>query len=385
MLQLTIWMNMPSLHQGALFRALAAFEDVDLQVIFAKDLTADRVDLGWDDDLTGFTYRFLDERNPLADAVHLARSQRERFHIINGFWTEQAFAAALVTLALSRSGYAIYSEAPDPSEPRSIFKRLLQRVFGKSLAPRATGTLSISRLAAQFYKSLNVRDRRIYPFGYFRTTRQATGLCKLRIDNRIEIVFVGQFIRRKGIDILLEALQPLFKQYPNLSLILVGGGELLDSIRQQAAALCVTDRVVFEGVMPGDKIQARVAAADILALPSRWDGWGMVVNEALSVGVPVIASDRCGAAELIRNGVNGYVFRSEDISDLRNCLSDFLGKQNDWPSFRSNAAATGKSISVEAAAPYLIDCVKHMTGALVERPTPPWERATSINENSLSS
>lgn len=387
MLQLTIWMNYPSFYQVDLYRALVATGEVDLQVIFAKELTPDRLDLGWNDDVTGFSCRFLDKRNPLDDAVRLARLQRERFHIVNGLWTEKAFAAAIVTLALSRSKYAIYSEAPDPGELRSIFKRLLQRIFGKSLAPRAAGALSISSLAARFYKSLNVRDNQIYPFGYFRTALRSDGLGNLRNDNRIEIIFVGQFIPRKGIDLLLKALQPLFKQYSNLFLALVGGGESLDSVQEQAAALGITDRVIFEGVMASDKIQARVVVADILILPSRWDGWGLVVNEALSVGVPVLVSDRCGAADLIRNGVNGYIFRSEDVSDLRNCLSDFLKRRDDWPNFRANAAVTGKSISVEAAAPYLINCVKHMTGTLDERPTPPWEQSsatTCLNENSLS-
>ena len=64
-------------------------------------------------------------------------------------------------------------------------------------------------------------------------------------------------------------------------------------------------------------MQACIAAADLLALPSRWDGWGLVVNEALAVGVPVIASNACGASDLIRQDVNGYVFTSEDAASLR--------------------------------------------------------------------
>ena len=110
----------------------------------------------------------------------------------------------------------------------------------------------------------------------------------------------------------------------------------------------------------------------MLVLPSRWDGWGMVVNEAFSVGVPVIVSDHCGAADLVRSGVNGYVFRSGDASDLHHCLSDFLDKKSDWPRFRANAAETGGRISVEEVAPYLIRCLRHMTGSLDERPSPPW-------------
>ncbi len=373
MLPLTIWMNIPSFYQGDLFRALAACGEIDLQVVFAKDLTADRVDLGWHRGLTGFSYRFLDERNKIADAVRLARLQSKRIHIMNGLWAERAFSAALITLAISRSTYAIYSEAPDPGQPRSAIKKLLQRAFGKILAPRAVGLLTVSHLAAEFYGSLNVGDGEIYPFGYFRSYPQLREeLRNPKDNNRIEVVFVGQLIQRKGIDLLLEAIQPLFKQYPNLFLIVIGRGEMVDSIQEQAATLGVADRVVFEGVIPSSSIPERLAAADLLVLPSRFDGWGMVVNEALSVGTPVIVSDRCGSADLVQNGVNGYVFHGEDIMDLRRCLTKFLIKEPEWSSFRASAAGTGDKISAEAAAGYLIDCLKHMTGALQERPRPPW-------------
>ena len=225
---------MPSFHQGDLFRALAACEDVDLQVIFAKDLTPDRIAMGWHRDLSGFSYRFLDERNRMADAVRLARAQRKRLHIVNGLWAEPAFAVALVTLALSESRYAIYSEAPDPNQPRSIIKRFLQHMFGRVLATRAAGTLAVSRLAAGFYKSLKVREGRIYPFGYFRSSPLAQKVeNKFRGEDRIDVIFVGQLTHRKGIDLLLDAMLPLFKQYANLFLIVIGDGEMLDFIQER--------------------------------------------------------------------------------------------------------------------------------------------------------
>ena len=60
-----------------------------------------------------------------------------------------------------------------------------------------------------------------------------------------------------------------------------------------------------------------MAAADVLVLPSRFDGWGAVVNEALMVGTPVICSDRCGASDVIENGRNGYVdTRIERLVDV---------------------------------------------------------------------
>ena len=91
-------------------------------------------------------------------------------------------------------------------------------------------------------------------------------------------------------------------------------------------------------------------------------------------------SDRCGAADLIRNGENGYVFRSGDASDLRHCLHGFLSQRVRWERFRESAIAMGRQISLEAVIPYLIRCMQHMTGRLQERPRPPWMQAALVSE-----
>ncbi|MGH9904076.1 MAG: glycosyltransferase, partial [Pyrinomonadaceae bacterium] len=144
------------------------------------------------------------------------------------------------------------------------------------------------------------------------------------------------------------------------------------SLHAEVEALNLSERVVFEGVIPADKIPARLAAADLLVLPSRWDGWGLVVNEAFAAGVPVIVSDCCGAADLIDHGVNGYVFRSERVNELRDCVFDFLNRETDRSSLAKNASEMGNRISTELAAPYFIACLKHVLGLSPQKPIPPW-------------
>jgi glycosyltransferase involved in cell wall biosynthesis len=372
MLNLTIWMNHPTFYQGDLFRALIASGEVDLQVIFAKRLPPDRAGLGWQDDLAGYTHHFLDERNAVADAISLAWSKRDRFHIMNGLWAEPSFSAGLVTLASARSAYAIYSEASEPELPRSTGKKLLRAGFGHAMTHKAAGFLAVSRLAEDFFKSLGACEQALYPFGYFRSYNGLADCSFFRSEERIEVVFVGQLINRKGVDLLIEAINPLFNQHPNLLLTIIGGGETKPSLENLVESQGLGERVRFEGVIPPAETPARVAAAHLLVLPSRWDGWGLVVNEAFSVGVPVIVSDRCGAADLVRDGANGYIFRSEDVADLRRCLSQFIEKRADWSRFRAAAKATGQRISAEQAASYLVKCLNHMTGVSNSRPVPPW-------------
>ncbi|MDT5271696.1 MAG: hypothetical protein QOH49_3882 [Acidobacteriota bacterium] len=363
---------MPSFYQSDLFKDLLATGEVDLRVVYAKGLPADRVGLGWREDLSGFAHHFLDGRRPFRDALRLARAERDRLHVVNGIWAEPTFAAALCAMRLRGTRYVIYSEAPNATEERSAVKQMAQRLFGRAIVRRATGLLPISRLAEDFYRHLGAREAQLYPFGYFRAKPQAARSPQVRRSGRVEVVFVGQLVKRKGLDLLLEAIRPLFAEHPGLHLTLIGGGEMREELEGQAAALGLAGRVAFDGTISSDEVRERMAEADLAVLPSRWDGWGLVVNEALSVGVPVILSDRCGASDLIRDGVNGYVFRSEDVDDLNRKFTQFMADRDRWQDFRKASEAVGEMLSTESAARYLVTCLKHMTGAIAEQPAPPW-------------
>jgi glycosyltransferase involved in cell wall biosynthesis len=113
-------------------------------------------------------------------------------------------------------------------------------------------------------------------------------------------------------------------------------------------------------------------------VPSRWDGWGLVVNEALSVGTPAIVSSCCGAAELITHGRNGYVVPSGDVEALRRCLEELLERRREWPSLRAAAFASGRSLSTEVVGPYLVECIRHMVHG-GRRPCPPWRSAAGMS------
>jgi glycosyltransferase involved in cell wall biosynthesis len=246
---------------------------------------------------------------------------------------------------------------------------------------KAAGLLSVSRFAADFFKGLGAPVGKIYPFGYFRSKPGGpTNIRGVQSKDEIEVVFVGQLVHRKGVDLLIEAMCPLFSEYPGLMLTLIGNGDMQAELEGQAASAGVAERVTFGGRFDSDQIPERLSAADLVILPSRWDGWGLVINEAFSVGVPVIVSDQCGAADLVQNNVNGYVFRGGDAGELRGCLRRFVEGRTEHDGLRLGATLTGENISTEAVVPYLIECLKHMTGATLERPTPPWAPSVFLKD-----
>lgn len=385
MLHLTIWMNMPSFHQEGLFKALDESKELDLRIVFAGEGSADRLILGWIPPARDYPHRFLSKQFTILDAVRVAWRERKRLHIVNGIWAEPSFAAALCVLALAGGRFIVYAEAPDPRKKTSLLRRTVRRLFGGWLARRAFGMLPVSSLGEQFYTQLGFDPSRTYLFGYFLEKSESPNFDQSAAASlkATEVVFVGQLIYRKGVDLLIEALKPLISRYPDLFLTVIGSGNETNSLREQSRMLQISDRVAFEGTVSSDLIQSRIKTAAVLVLPSRWDGWGVVVNEALSVGVPVIVSDQCGAADLVSKGINGYVFTSGDMKGLRACLSTFLDLRTEWPRLRGAALETGENVSAESAAAYLIDCLKHMTGYSKIKPTPPWWPAEQIQQPSV--
>lgn len=378
--QLTIWMNTPSFYQSDLFRALVARVDVDLKVIFAHPLPAARAALGWQQSVAGFESCQLQPGVARwLDVLTICFRQRRRFHIVNGVWAEPAFSSAIALLALFGSSYAVYAEAPDPYVQRSALKMRLRELLGRLLLLRSRGVLGVAEVGCRFYRRLLPKNGLSYVFGYFRAAEPLPDQPRSTAETQpIRILFIGQIIERKGLDLLLHAVAPLLAGAPRaFSIAIVGDGECRTQLKELARTLFISGQVSFEGVITSPGIPARIAAADLLVLPSRWDGWGLVVNEALSAGVPVLVSDACGAADLIGDGENGYRFESDNIADLRSKLVLFQKRAAAGLRFDYEVRATAETITPNAAAGYLLTCINHMVGQEAELPTPPWARRST--------
>jgi glycosyltransferase involved in cell wall biosynthesis len=110
-----------------------------------------------------------------------------------------------------------------------------------------------------------------------------------------------------------------------------------------------------------------------LVLPSVFDGWGIVVNEALQSGIPALVSDQCGAKELIRNGQNGLIFEANNVYELAQKLSDFIELSSQEKSaMKQQAEKTGDSLEIDLVAQYLTNCINHSINTNHIKPTAPW-------------
>lgn len=176
---------------------------------------------------------------------------------------------------------------------------------------------------------------------------------ELGISEEKAILAVGQFIPRKGLDVLLDAAALL----ENTVGIYMVGGEPSPEILQKREDRQLR-HVHFVGFRKKEELTKYYRAADVLAMPTREDIWGLVVNEAMACGLPVVSTDRCVAArELVEDGVNGYLVPAEDPAALAEKLGQALS---------GDCAAMGRA-SLEKIRPYTVENMALAHAELFER------------------
>jgi glycosyltransferase involved in cell wall biosynthesis len=134
------------------------------------------------------------------------------------------------------------------------------------------------------------------------------------------ILFLGRLVEIKGIEYLIQGFAKLEKRLKNVRLVIVGEGPLKDHLKNLTIKLGIKN--VEFGVATGSARVYYYVNCDLFVLPSVWlpdhcEAWGMVLNEAMQFGKPVIATDAVGAVpDLVRNGVNGFVVKNSDSEAL---------------------------------------------------------------------
>ena len=191
----------------------------------------------------------------------------------------------------------------------------------------STGAYTTEYLAHYGAKKENIYE---YPFTSLEAEDLQPGLTtaeekaalrqELGITETHCLLAIGQFIHRKGFDVLLKAAASL----PEIAGIYLVGGEPTEEYLQLKQELGL-DRVHFLGFQSKQTLVKFYKAADVFVLPTREDIWGLVINEAMAYGLPVITTDRCVAGlELVENGVNGYIVSVGSVEDLGEKMNRIL-------------------------------------------------------------
>ena len=175
----------------------------------------------------------------------------------------------------------------------------------------------IGNWAVEQYRAEFGNARAYFNVPYFSDLRRfsTAGATRIARGGARHFLFSGSLIPRKGVDLVAAAFRRLLQDFPDVTLTVLGTGKLNPTLKQQLA-FC-SERVRFLGFQPWDKLHQFYAEADVLVVPSRYDGWALVVPEGLASGTPVIGTTRMGAVlEFLRPGENGWHVKAGDLESL---------------------------------------------------------------------
>jgi len=239
---------------------------------------------------------------------------------------------AMRWLRRRRIPWIFWGEVPGMRQ-RGLTGRLLRTFAQRPAVQWPDAIAAIGTVAATEYRRLARPGCDIANIPYHTDLSPFLEQPRCSSTERTRILYCGQLIERKGVHHLLEAFLSLADKFPELELQLVGEGPLRSSLAERVPER-FKKRVEFAGFQKVDDLPGFFAAADIFVLPSRHDGWGVVVNQALAAGLPIVCSSAVGAAaDLVAPGSNGFIVPPGDATALSQSIRDLAADRERRISF----------------------------------------------------
>jgi glycosyltransferase involved in cell wall biosynthesis len=252
-----------------------------------------------------------------AEAVHT--------HLIHADWHGVLAARQAKIKQIYWSGHN-----DDPFRRRPAIR--LMQVY---LWRRITAGIAISEAVRQFMIRVELAPpKRVHTVHYgltpriFPTHSRTTLRQSFRISDTAPVIgSVCRLIDQKGLSYALVAFKQVLETHPDAHYIIVGDGPLRETLKQQTIALGINNRVHFAGWRAD--AAALMPAFDIFLMPSLWEGFGLVVLEAMAARLPVLASRVSALPELVADGVTGVLVPAADAASIASALKIMLSDA-DW-------------------------------------------------------
>jgi glycosyltransferase involved in cell wall biosynthesis len=323
------------------FNALARQKGIELHVVFlAETDPTQRRWLVYKDEIE-FSYEVLPAWRRRWGSLHILLNRGlwpalQRFRpdsILCGGYNHPAFWEALTWAKFHSARFVAWIESTsrdqrNPSAPAAFIKQMFIRNCNAFAVPGKSAfeyVVSMGVPAERIHTAPNAVDnQRFANLARAVREREAQSRAELGLPPRY-FVYAGRVTREKGAFQLLEAyteLEPELRSH--VGLVLVGEETAKNELMKNAAKI-YPGKVIFPGFAQRDQLAAFYALAEVMIFPTLSDTWGLVVNEAMACGLPIIASDVAGCvADLVHDGENGYVIPCANVDKLSEAMAAFV-------------------------------------------------------------
>lgn len=330
-----LWLtNIPSPYRVDFFNELGKY--CELTVLFERSESSER-DNSWS------KYKFISFNGVILNGFNIGVDtaisfkilkflKRDRYdHIVISNPLTPTGIISIEYLRMKKIPYSIVSDGGSPKSGKGIKEKFKRHIF-----KGANIYFSTANIHDQYYLMYGAQSEKIvrYPFTSLKSTdilpsplrqpekekvRKTLGMIEEKI-----VISVGRFIYSKGYDILLNASNLLGK---NIGVYIIGGTPTEEYL--QLKSKLGLSNVHFEGFKTKKVLSKYLSAADLFVLPTRGDVWGLVINESMAHGLPVITTEQCVAGtELVKDSINGFIIPINDEEILANRIKLVL--ENDF-------------------------------------------------------
>lgn len=351
--------NTPSPYRVDFFNTLGAMDGIDLTVAFLyrpADHT-EREKQWFREEYDSFTPVFLDKKIALPKGQYFhpeirALLKKPYDEIVFCGYAHLSMMYGMRLLKRWNRPFSIEIDGGLVGKDNAVRRRIKRSCISSASTWFSTGEATdeylihygadknrIIRYPFSSVKESEIADKDALSAEFKTQMRDALGIKEPRV-----LITVGQFIHRKGFDLLLEAAKDLPS---DLGILIVGGKptqEYLDIVERYHL-----QNVHFLDFMDKKTLWKYYSAADLFVLPTREDIWGLVVNEAMACGLPVVTTDRCvSGLEMVRNGESGMIVEAGSAESLKQGIRSVLDA--DLGLMGNNALSTAKKYTIEEMA-----------------------------------
>ncbi|MGO9376407.1 MAG: glycosyltransferase [Syntrophobacteraceae bacterium] len=367
--QIVFWQENPSPHQAPWIRELAAIlTDGQVTGVFHGNLTSERRALGWLPPDYGKA-RVLISPDPSTVEKLLWSDPERTVHLFSSVVHNARLNAAIRRALSTKALVGILSEGRDWRGLFGLVRRVHSIFNERSMCDRISFVLAMGHLAARWHRTCGYLQEKIFPFCYVVENHGAASIDCSNMPG-VTLCFIGQLIKRKRVDLLIHSLSEVNSR--DWVLRVIGNGKEKFGLAKLVDCLGLANMIDFTGVLDNMSARRQLAKSDLFVLPSHWDGWGAVVNEALMCGVPVICSDYCGAADLIHKGFNGELFRCDSRKYLTGVLEKWISKGPLNDTKREQIKSWSRYIEGDIVAKYFMEIIEYVDNGGGLRPQAPW-------------
>lgn len=260
---------------------------------------------------------------------------------------------AIEWLRFTKTPYVISSDGGFVDYEENFLKKKLKTHLISSATYWLSSGLNCTKYLS--YYGANLKYVYEYPFSSVKYTKsQLSPIAsfdkqKFKVDNNLNkhvILYVGSYVEGKGVDILLKAFKGLDQR--NTSLVLIGNGPLVSQYKDTIKEIGIYENVLIKPFLQKDELVIWYKISDIFVSPTRYDVWGLVLNEAITFGLPVITTTSAGAVgNVVINNYNGYVIEKNNVPLLKDRLEKILGNNKIRVKFANNSKRIAEKYTIE--------------------------------------